>query len=195
MNNPVQMHEVARCAPIATQRATFDDSSAITNATPNATSSLKALAGVVLARNTERNANAIPPEKQRNFCNKKSDEKLRLVAPKLQIEIDDLYHCRECKNYRNGYCTVQRIRPVDDIPRRCEDFDGALPLSDRGAEGKTSETAHNAEGRFFKWLIILSDGREFMAAAMPRQSLVETRELFPDAIAIEPVTGEDYKDE
>ncbi len=37
---------------------------------------------------------------------------------------DDRHHCRECMNLRNGYCTRQRFRPVDDIPRRCEDFNG-----------------------------------------------------------------------
>ena len=37
---------------------------------------------------------------------------------------DDRHHCRECLNLRNGYCTRQRFRPVDDIPRRCEDHTG-----------------------------------------------------------------------
>ncbi|MGZ8943012.1 MAG: hypothetical protein ACXW00_09620 [Methylobacter sp.] len=35
---------------------------------------------------------------------------------------DDRHHCRECLNLRNGYCIKQRVRPVDDLPRRCEDF-------------------------------------------------------------------------
>jgi hypothetical protein len=35
---------------------------------------------------------------------------------------DDRYHCRECLNLRNGYCIKQRFRPVDDLPRRCENF-------------------------------------------------------------------------
>lgn len=35
---------------------------------------------------------------------------------------DDRHHCRECLNLRNRYCIKQRFRPVDDIPRRCEDF-------------------------------------------------------------------------
>jgi hypothetical protein len=37
---------------------------------------------------------------------------------------DDRRHCRKCRHLRNGYCTRQRFRPVDDIPRRCEDFNG-----------------------------------------------------------------------
>jgi hypothetical protein len=35
---------------------------------------------------------------------------------------DDRRYCRECLNLRNGYCIKQRFRPVDDLPRRCEDF-------------------------------------------------------------------------
>lgn len=38
---------------------------------------------------------------------------------------DDRHHCRECLNLRNGYCIKQQFRPVDDIPRRCEDFRAA----------------------------------------------------------------------
>jgi hypothetical protein len=37
---------------------------------------------------------------------------------------DDRHHCRECRNLRNSYCTRQRFRLVDDMPRRCEDFSG-----------------------------------------------------------------------
>ncbi len=35
---------------------------------------------------------------------------------------DDRHHCRECLNLRNGYCIRQQFRPVDDLPRRCENF-------------------------------------------------------------------------
>jgi hypothetical protein len=149
MIESTQPQKVARCMGIPAQPATFDDSSAANSATENATSSLKALAGAVLERNTQRNANATHSEKQRNFCNEKTPEKLRSVAADLPPE----------------------------------------------AEGKTSETEHNAEGRFFKWQITLSDGRGFMAAAMPRRTLLETREQYPDAAAIEPVTDEVYPDD
>jgi len=38
---------------------------------------------------------------------------------------DDRHHCRECLNLNSrGYCTRQRFRPVDDIPRRCKDYTG-----------------------------------------------------------------------
>jgi hypothetical protein len=63
-----------------TQRATFEDSSATTSATQNTTKSLKALAGEVLERNTQRNASATEAEKQCNFATKNFAEKLRSVA-------------------------------------------------------------------------------------------------------------------
>ncbi|MGZ8194568.1 MAG: hypothetical protein ACXWTH_02975 [Methylosarcina sp.] len=173
-----QNGKVACCASIPTQRATFNDSSATTSATPNATNSLKALAGAVLERNTQRNANATDAEKQRNFATKNRDEKLHSVAADIidkngwaarlthqdttavlrwlpsigetdqamiddvleycacnpealayylkraeEVPYDDRQYCRECLNLNSrGYCTLQRFRPVDDLPRRCEDF-------------------------------------------------------------------------
>lgn len=178
MINEPKTQKVACCAPIATQRATFEDSSATTSATANATKSLKALAGAVLERNTQRNASATETEKQRNFATENCAEKLRSVAPDFteknaseprlnpkhrtaivrwlhsigetdQALIDDVldycasnpealayylkraeevplpddrHHCRDCRNLRNGYCIKHRFRPVDDLPRRCEDF-------------------------------------------------------------------------
>ncbi len=36
---------------------------------------------------------------------------------------DDRHHCRECLHLNSGgYCIRHRFRPVDDLPRRCEDF-------------------------------------------------------------------------
>lgn len=80
MINPLKTPKVARCAGMETQRATFDDFSATTSATANATKSLKALAGAVLERNTQRNASATETEKQRNFATKNCVEMLRSVA-------------------------------------------------------------------------------------------------------------------
>jgi hypothetical protein len=37
---------------------------------------------------------------------------------------DDRRHCCDCLNIRNGLCVKQRFHPVDDIPRRCDDFIG-----------------------------------------------------------------------
>jgi hypothetical protein len=45
----------------------------------------------------------------------------REIPPQADLE-DDRHYCRECLNLRNGYCIRQRFRPVDDLPRRCEDF-------------------------------------------------------------------------
>lgn len=37
---------------------------------------------------------------------------------------DDRRFCKDCKNLNSrDYCTKQRFKPVDDIPRRCVDFD------------------------------------------------------------------------
>lgn len=118
-------------------------------------------------------------------------------SPSVDVLGEDRRHCRECLNLNGGgYCIRQRFRPVDDIPRKCEDFQGIPPAVDLATTPKpTSESEHNAAGRFFKWLITLSDGREFIAAAMPRRTLAETREQYPGAVAIEPIAGEDYQDE
>jgi hypothetical protein len=80
MIDPSQIQKVVCCAGKETQHATFDDSSATTSATLNATKSLKALAGAVLERNTQRNASATEAEKQRNFATENCAEKLCSVA-------------------------------------------------------------------------------------------------------------------
>jgi hypothetical protein len=117
-----------------------------------------------------------------------------LHGEQFSYEEDDRRHCRECHQYRNGYCIKQRFRPVDDIPRRCEDFDGIPPVIDRSTcvGSKTSEAEHNAQGRFFKFLITRQDGTQFYSCSMPRMTMKEIRIQFNDAAAIEPVSGEDY---
>lgn len=40
----------------------------------------------------------------------------------MRDDLDDRWYCHECINLDEGFCTKQRFRPVDDIPRRCEDF-------------------------------------------------------------------------
>jgi hypothetical protein len=159
---------------------------------------------------------------------------------------DDRHHCRECVNLRNGYCVKQRFRPVDDIPRRCDDFNGYPDQIGQQVSGTTapapaanhllveawtpsgtamtiradnvehadwlrqmnpnpenptpkpdpkpehdadriSETEHNAQGRFFKYLITRQDGSQFYSYSMPRQTLEETRAQYPEAAAVEPV--------
>jgi hypothetical protein len=55
---------------------------------------------------------------------------------------DDRHHCRDCRHLSStGYCIQQRFRPVDDIPRRCEDFTGypdLLPIGDLEPKGYRS---------------------------------------------------------
>jgi hypothetical protein len=110
---------------------------------------------------------------------------------------DDRHHCHECRHLRSGYCFKQQFRPVDDIQRRCEDFSGYRHQNKLSTlkVHESSEAEYNARGEFFKWLIVNPGGREFIAVAMPRRTLLETLELFPGAVAIEPVKGEHYDGE
>lgn len=36
--------------------------------------------------------------------------------------LDDRRHCHTCQSLVGGYCRSRRYRPVDDIPRRCIDY-------------------------------------------------------------------------
>ncbi len=38
-------------------------------------------------------------------------------------EDDDRHFCHECRNLEDGHCMRQQFRPVDDIVRRCEDYE------------------------------------------------------------------------
>jgi hypothetical protein len=170
---------------------------------------------------------------------------------------EDRHFCRECLHLnRSGYCTRQRFRPVDDVPRRCEDFNGyddvlnvgyaigeadrppaqandpllvevwtpsgtALTIRADNAEhaawlrkmnpkpenpapkppepkpntDRISEAEHNTQGRFFKFLATWPDGRQCYLCQMPRQTVDEMREQFPDAATIQPIENEDYTDD
>ncbi|MBL1264523.1 hypothetical protein [Candidatus Methylomicrobium oryzae] len=112
--------------------------------------------------------------------------------------IDDRQHCRECMNLRNSCCIRQRFRPVDDIPRRCEDFMGypAPTEPPKLPKGRmVSEAAHNATGHYFKWLITRQDGTQFYSCQIPRMTLHEIRIQYYDAAAIEPVENEGYSND
>jgi hypothetical protein len=119
-------------------------------------------------------------------------------SPGLNALDDDRHYCRECLHLNSrGYCTQQRFRPVDDIPRRCEDFSdypAEIGNSD-GGECPSREAAHNAQSRFFKFLITRQDGTQFDSCSMPRLTIEEVRAQFPDAANIEPVENEDYDDD
>lgn len=128
---------------------------------------------------------------------------------------DDRRHCRECLNIRNGYCTRQRFRPVDDIPRRCEDFNDYQDQTGSSASGTAapdplqvtvytpsgapmttaetiSETEHNAKGQYFKFLATWPDGSQCYLCQMPRQTIDEMLTQYPTATKIEPILNEEY---
>jgi hypothetical protein len=69
---------------------------------------------------------------------------------------------------------------------------GKYQSRDQAETGKSSEAAHNAQGHYFKFLVIRQDGTQFYSCAMPRQTLAETWAQYPDATHIQPVEGEDY---
>ena len=47
-----------------------------------------------------------------------------LGVGKPMIWPDDRHYCHECRHLYKRYCLRQQFRPLDDIPRRCEDFWG-----------------------------------------------------------------------
>jgi len=67
---------VARCTPIETQHATLSQFDATNSATNDATNSLKALASLVLKRNTQRNQSETKDEKPCNFDTEKNNRKV-----------------------------------------------------------------------------------------------------------------------
>jgi hypothetical protein len=77
-------------------------------------------------------------------------------------------------------------KPTNPAPKPPE----PKPNTDR-----TSEAEHNAQGRFFKFLVTRPDGRQFYSCSMPRQTLTETRAQYPEAAHIEPVLNEDYEND
>ncbi|MGZ8916178.1 MAG: hypothetical protein ACXW1Z_24115 [Methylobacter sp.] len=60
-----------------------------------------------------------------DYCTRNPEAQAYYLKRAEEVSDDDRHYCRECLNLRNGYCTQQRFRPVDDIPRRCEDFRAA----------------------------------------------------------------------
>jgi hypothetical protein len=84
---------------------------------------------------------------------------------------DDRRHCKQCLNFRNGYCIRERCRPLDDIPRRCDGF----------------RAGTETEPRYFQFLITRQDGSQFYSTSVPFMSLREIRIQHYNAMAIEPV--------
>jgi hypothetical protein len=80
--------------------------------------------------------------------------------------------------------------PVTPVTPQKNEMQAKWEKSDEPAPA--SEAAHNAAGRYFKWLITRPDGSQFYSCSMPRQTLAEVRAQYPDATHIQPVEGEDY---
>ena len=129
--------KVARCTPIETQHATLSQFDATNSATKDATNSLKALASLVLKRNTQRNQSETKDEKPCNFDTEKTTEKLHGVAafPNAKTGENLAIKCADCLNFKShnahgkggGYCMVGcDPRIWSETERDCEKFDACI---------------------------------------------------------------------
>jgi hypothetical protein len=84
---------------------------------------------------------------------------------------------------------LQRMNPKPKNPAPKPDL-----TPEPGAD-RISEAEHSAQGRFFKFLATWADGRQCYLCQMPRQTVDEMREQFPDAATIQPIENEDYTDD
>ena len=131
---------VARCTPIETQHATLSQFDATNSATKDATNSLKALASMVLKRNTQRNQSETKDEKPCNFDTEKTTEKLHGVAafPNAKTGENLAIKCGDCLNFKShnahgqgfGICNVC-VQPNgscwwSDSLHDCEKFDARV---------------------------------------------------------------------
>jgi hypothetical protein len=39
-----------------------------------------------------------------------------------KLFVDDRHYCLDCQSLKNGHCKTHKFKPLDDIPRRCVDF-------------------------------------------------------------------------
>jgi hypothetical protein len=128
---------VARCIPIETQHATLSQFDATNSATKDATNSLKALASLVLKRNTQRNQSETKDEKPRNFDTEKTTQKLHGVAafPNAKTDENLAIKCADCLNFiahnkhgkGSGYCAAGcDPRIWSETERDCEKFDPCI---------------------------------------------------------------------
>jgi hypothetical protein len=46
----------------------------------------------------------------------------KILPPPKNDLLDDRHYCRECGFMKNRRCRKHGFNPVDDIPRRCVDF-------------------------------------------------------------------------
>jgi hypothetical protein len=149
----VKITKVASCTPIETQRATLAQFNAPNDATHNATNSLKALAGKVLERNTQRNQSATNHEKPCNFDPEKQAEKLHescAVIPVIPETIKSkLAELAEPFEYENAVIEVKPalIKCHDCLHFKCFNAhgNGAGHCLVGGDYGLWSETLHQCE--------------------------------------------------
>jgi len=45
------------------------------------------------------------------------------TAPIAETDsFDDRRHCRDCQHLVNAWCRIDQYKPIDTIPRRCQNF-------------------------------------------------------------------------
>ena len=158
----VKTTKVASCTPIETQRATLAQFNAPNDATHNATNSLKALARVVLERNTQRNQCATNHERPCNFDPEKQAEKLHescTVIPAIPETINSkLAELAEPFEYENAVIEEKPalIKCGDCLHFKCfnQHGRGAGHCLVGGDYGLWSETPHQCEkfGAAVEWV-------------------------------------------
>jgi hypothetical protein len=133
----------------------------------------------------------VPPEKTEvKTKSEKTDEPAPATDPLLievwtpsgtamTVRADDAEHA----------AWLQRMNPKPANPAPKPD-----PIPEPDGE-RISEAEHNAAGRYFKFLATWPDGRQCYLCQMPRQTVDEMREQFPDAATIQPIENEDYTDD
>jgi len=117
-----------------------------------------------------------------------------VAAPAAEPKTNHSITCKTCIHFESyhahgggaGTCRAE-VMPFgacwwSDIVHQCG----------KHLSSASSEAAHNAEGRYFKFLVTRQDGTQFYSCSMPRLTLAEVREQYPDATNIKPVEGEDY---
>jgi hypothetical protein len=115
-------------------------------------------------------------------------------APAAEPNVNQSLTCKGCIHFESyhdhgggaGTCKAE-VMPYgachwSDTVHQCEKFTGR----------PTSESAHNAQGRYFKFLITRPDSTQFYSCSMPRMTMKEVRIQYHDAAAIESVANEDY---
>jgi len=131
---------------------------------------------------------SVPPEKT-----KTNAENTKPAEPKTNPAIT----CKTCIHFESYHAHGggAGICKADVMPFGACHWADDSHQCDKYLSSASSEYAHNAGGRYFKFLITRQDGTQFYSCSMPRMTIKEAREQYPDATNIKPVEGEDYADE